>query len=310
MKNAFFPCLLTLALFTSCEKDNDPPVNPDEVRLTGVDAKNNNGDVWQTRLEYDASGKISRATIQRNNGPVSASYNISYSSNEVVLAAQPYNDASLTNTDTIRLLLDANGRLVRRTQYTFLEFKAPVNNPQRTFIYDTIHYEYDAAGLLNKKIHGNTDSTWFNPPFSLSTTNIRTTGVSNYNNQNGNVVSVDEKDTMRSVNRQNNQVFLNTETTETNTLFEYSRAFPNKTDFTNAVILNELNLFGSPLNRNYRNLPELISSSTIKKSANGTVISNDQSAINQQFTYNAYGFVATKTTPGVANEGSTYIYNK
>jgi len=83
----------------------------------------------------------------------------------------------------------------------------------------------------------------------------------------------------------------------------------NKTDFTNAAILNESNWFSeSGIDKNYKYLPNKVSTVIKLKDQNGTVLSTFPSAVTYQFTYNADGLVLTRIDSNSPTRVITYVY--
>jgi hypothetical protein len=93
--------------------------------------------------------------------------------------------------------------------------------------------------------------------------------------------------------------------------YQYAKSYSNKTDFSNAIILNMINpLSMAPINKNYSHLPDKNTANTIEKDQNGAVVHNFTSSVERQFTYNSYGFVATSSDVTLPDQKTTFIYNK
>jgi hypothetical protein len=305
--------LAIILIFSSCEKVSEPapPVTGEEatVRLKGIDEPGPFGSSLKRRFVYDTMGRIIQVMSQIDSNAFAVDFDIIYNGNEIIMASPTHHVSYATTTDTTSLYLDATKRVVLRTRKTFVELKTSIPI-ERKYQYDTTFYEYDTEGLMKKEIYHNTDSTWYDHPVSPSSVIIRSTAVKDYTNLDGNVVRTSEISTMTTVTRQDGALNTSAESLETTKAYEYPGAFPNKTDFTNAIILHDMALFDFPFNANYRNLPEVFRSTYIQKDQNGTIVSTDQSDYSQQFTFNSSGFLATKSIVGSPNSVTTYLYTK
>jgi len=305
-----FACIL---LISSCKKDNEPNFNTDEVRLIGVDSKISATDVSHTVIEYDGNGRINRVSSHMNNQTAQTVLNISYSGNVILLVKPPINDAGSTIIDTTRLFLNSTGQVTQRISSSYQEFKAPFNQPQKTFIYDTTTNEYDADGFLKKASKESWDSTSVLNQSNgmVSTSIIHDTYIANHTISNGNLTAISSIGTMSSETRYNGTIHTFKKSTENNITYHYTNSSANKTDFTNAAILDEINILTfAPINKNYKNLPDKNTETTIEKDQNGSVTNTFTSSVEWQYTYNSYGFIATMFDPAVPDYKTTYIYNK
>ena len=290
--------------FLSCKKND---INTEEVRLTAIETQFAGGSN-RIAIEYNSSGKIVKLTSQSASQPLVTLFNVSYNGNEITMVVPEVINGLARVTDTLRLTTDRNGRVQTKIRVSSQEYFA---NPQRTYIYDTVLYEYDVAGLLAKELHYNKDSTWFNPSAGLRNSVSRTIGTAIYTNSNGNLTSINEVSDFTATTLDRGNIYLAKTNTVTVTMFEYTKAFKNKTDFSNAAILNELRfLSGAPLNKNYANLPEKTTITSTTKDGSGTIISNQSSTGSWSLSYNDYGFLSGRNNPAVSTEKTTYIYNK
>jgi len=298
--------LFVFFFLTACKKNKD--FNPDEVRLTGVDIPSTNGDIAHIVFEYNSAGKISSVRSAMNSDAPAAIFDVLYSGNEIILAKPEQNSSGIVLRDTTRLIID-NNRVQKRIEYSFAEFKAPSNIPQRTFTYDTVIYEYDATGLLKKTVQSRRDTTWFNPGSVQTNTETRH-GTETYTNTNRNLTAIDGVIDFSTVSQQNGQTYISKRSTVNTTTFQYTKNSANKMDFSNAAIVNELALFtNAPLNPNYANLPDKQSFTYTEKDDNGTVVSTQTFDASFLFDYNSYGFLKTYelVTP---NTKKNLVYNK
>jgi YD repeat-containing protein len=262
----------------------------------------------------DPAGKIRQISSKLDNAPSpEILYNILYNSNspnEIIVAVP----AIVTNgneiTDTTHLFLDGNNRVTKRIRLAFETYYAPQNLPKRTYTFDTTTYEYDGAGLLIKETRGGIDSTWFNPG-TVETTNTRTTGESTYTNTNGDLKLVISLTHTTTITRAGSNTFIDIHGSKGNLSFQYVQLYPNKTDFKNAAVLNQLELFGDlPMNKNYQHLPSYSQLVYQELDQFGATISGHTTATSNQFTHNYYGFVETKMDPASPDAKVTFVYSQ
>ncbi|ANE52134.1 hypothetical protein [Flavisolibacter tropicus] len=311
MKRAFSVLLLLISctvLLSNCKKDKED-INTDEVRLQAVETKQSNGDIHKLFFDYDANGRIIKIRSGRNNETPTTNFIITYSGNEILIPVTVSDDELNTIKDTIRLLLNADQQVIKRMYHGFHEFKAPTFTPQRTNIYDTTTYSYDAAGLVKQETHGGLDTSWYNPGVETIMVS-RTAGFTNYSIKDGNIISTKKEVTSSGYAKQGGIVSTGKSSNETTHAFEYAKAYPNKIDFKNAAILNELQLVFPPINKNLRNVPEKILVTDITKNGNGNITSSNSFTINQELSYNKYGFVNIRFDPASPTLKTTYVYNK
>lgn len=301
----FIPVLVLAVVALSCRKEKKQ-VNPADVRLLRTESVTA-GITHKRNFEYDASGRIIGVTHQENNKAPVPYLTITYNGNEVTLTGPVFGPAFI---DETKLTLDAEKRVVKKTKYSYLEFGPPVTNPQRTYIYDTLVYEYDAAGLLKKATGNIYDSTWYNPgqPTIALT---RSSVVVNYTNTNGNLATINKITTETGNSWQVGGPAPQgaTTTREENVVFQYNRVYANATDFTNAAILNEIELFNlSPLNKKYANLPEKATISSVTRDQAGNTIFSSNDVTNVTLGYNSYGFLSSLLQAS-GTEPVRFIYN-
>ena len=308
------PIIFCLVSTSACKKDK-PVVNPDEVRLTGLDTKVNGGtSTLHISFVYDPNGKIRQITSRLDNAASpNILYNVLYNANnpnEIVVAVPAIVTIGNEITDTTRLFVDGNNMVTKKIRFAFEGYKAPQNLPKRTYTFDTTTYEYDGAGLLIKETRGGIDSTWFNPGI-VETTNIRTTGESAYTNTNGDLKKVISLNHTTTTTRVGSNTIIEIRGSSSNFSLQYNQLYPNKTDFKNAAVLNQLNLFaGLPMNKNYQHLPSYTQLIYQELDQNGGTISGYTSFSNNQFAYNYYGFVESKIDAAAPQGKVTYVYSQ
>ena len=154
------------------------------------------------------------------------------------------------------------------------------------------------------------DSNWYNP-YIIRIYTTRSAGTSNYTIHNNKVLGAQLSSNGATLLQQSGTRYLTSKTHESNHAYHYTKTYPFKTDFSNAAVLNELNFFqGVPVSRSYAFLPDKIESSTIDKDGNGTITSSGNYTIKQHFTYNSYGFVASRFDEDMPGMVTTFIYSK
>jgi YD repeat-containing protein len=305
--------LFCLALFilSSCKKDKDQAVNPDDVRLVSIEMKGTN---YTSHLDfaYDASGRIMHVSSHDNNSAPVSILDVTYNGNEALLVGTPLNSAGTNHSDSTRLLFDA-GRLSQKIKKSFNEYFYPYNDPQRSFTQDTTIYEYNTSGLLTREIKNTWDSTWRNVSNSglISTSIYRTNGSNSYSLSNGNVVSMTGVTNWTFITRQGTQTVLSSRSSESTANYEYAKSSVNKTDFSNAAIINEVAWFtGLPLNEKYHNLPNKLTSTYTERAQSGAVVSSTSNTTDYQYAYNGYGFLSSLFDPATPDLKTIFVYNK
>ncbi len=306
--------LVSAIVFSNCKKDNQdpmpsPPPPPAEMRLKEINYKAPAGDVNHTKLEYNSSGKVTRITNQLGTNAAATTFDIIYSGNQITLASLAVDSVNRPYADTIRLTVDNDGKVLKRIRYTFYLYPGTGQAFQRQFIYDTLQFEYDAIGLLTKEIHGSCDSTWKNP-YSPSSDVHRESIVSNFTIVNNNATVKKGNGFITTVHYSGSNKTSNVDSAEVITNFDYTHAYTNKTDFSNAAILDEIDRFSYlPVNKSYANLPEKVDYKLTQKSLNGTTLSATYSTYNFQFNYNSDGYLSNRIYMGDSGNPVNYVYS-
>lgn len=307
--NTALTSLLCLLLFVACKKE-EVPVNTDEVRLKGIETIFRDGQKNNLNIDYDGIGRISKVSSSSNNDPAELVFDVTYTNNIIRLIYFHENSSYMTIADTTWLVLDGSQRTAQRRKHIFFSSSVPQEPTQRTYIHDTTNYEYDVAGLLKKQTSSIWDSTWHNQGFTRITT-TRSNSITNYNVQSNNVVGSNTITNRTTTSQQLGTRYVSSESQQTNYTYHYSKAYPFKTDFTNAAVLNEISLFfGVPASKSNTYIPDKIETSTVKKDGNGNITSTDNFTYNQSFSYNSYGFVTSifdERNPGTI---TNFIYTK
>jgi len=216
---------------------------------------------------------------------------ISYNGNEAIVIKTLTSPDVVEDTE-IRITLDNEGKALKKIQRTFMEFKGSII-PQRQYIYDTVNYEYDAAGLLKKTTGGRFDSTWFNPN-DLEIWVDRSTSTANYTTSDGNFLNSVEVSIINGSHLMNGTTYhFDNKRDEETWVYEYSKQYPNKTDFANAALLNELDIIPFVLNRNYKKMPDKIIWTLVSKDKNGNLLTSSDGGRNMTLEYDAKGYLST-----------------
>jgi len=304
-----------VSLITSCskDKDSDPPLPGEMNRLAGIEFKSQ-ASIYQYSLEYDATGRINRITYQSQQEPRTTVYNVSYSGNSIQLARPAFRSSALDIYDTIRLTMDGYYNILERVQFRFVETKAPDNIPGKTYVFDTTRFEYSYSGMLLGVTRNKLDTSWSKgsgPDGEVRNAN-RLNEVANYILEGNKLVGLSSNSDVSKVIYKNSEVTTNLSDEELTIAFEYSKSYPNKTDFSNCAVLNELHLFATdmPFNKTYSVLPDKVNRVRTIKKKDGTVISTTNQTANLEFTFNSDGFLLTKRDPSNPSTQITYWYGR
>jgi hypothetical protein len=281
-------CILTLLVFLSCKKSKDP----DDIRLQTVESIDHMGNPVYTKFNYDHKRRITSITYnEANKQPVTLA-TISYNGNEAVLLSHSETDPSMNQTTEVRLIFDGTGKLLKRIEYTYKVKKNFAVKPAEEFRYDTLVYEYDAAGLLKKTTGNRRDSLWIQPDYTIKRQFIST---ADYTNTGNNLTASDEYVTYPYTTTTGGVTTLSGGSSEYHREFKYTKAFPNGADFKNAAVLNEYKFYfyDRLLNSNYKNMPDQVVINNIDRDLNGTVIFTGKGTVDMDRIYNAKGFLST-----------------
>jgi hypothetical protein len=305
-----FYYILFIALLASCRK-KDKLINPDEVRILKTSASFN-GATGNQIFDYDGQGRIIRISGNTNNEPPQTSATITYSGNEVFLKEPDIISAAVKISSETKYVLDATKKPLQRIRVETQEYFPP-NNPQRNFTNDTTYYEYDAGGLLTKTTNNSRDSVWSNNGLTFTNLTLKRM-VSSYAYNNSNPISATGSGTR--FTRQFNGFITGefNDILEESSTFDYSKGYANKTDFSNAFILNEYNvlfLLTYPLNKNNKNIPnKIIHKSVVKDIGGGNPFVLINETLNYTAAYNKYGFLSNLNSNAGPSSGLNLIYNK
>lgn len=293
MKKTLFYTLLLILLF-SCRKKGSAVYEPKLVKLQLM----YNDPPLYYNLIYDDKGRITSLTSGTELSFPVILATISYTGNEAVITQRPKFDGLSSVLIETRLIMDSEKKPVKKIKTKVEEYLPPnYNYTRRRYLFDTTFFEYYASGLLQKTRHFTHDSDfteYVNGSFSLTKgANFKTR---DYINDNGSLSQIKgfENQTMTI----SNSFGTNTHSRimEEIYTYNYNGNFPNKTDFSNASILTELQLPYMnyvPLNPNYLKLPDSFSYEEVLKTPGGVIISTNKSGYLYTASYNESGFLKT-----------------
>lgn len=308
-QNTALLSLLSLLFFIACKKE-EVQANTDDIRLKEIETIYRDGQKGYETIEYDASGRISKISSRLNNGPVLSLFDVTYSNNEIRLIYLQSNTAAKKTSDTIWLVLDNKQRILQRRSHRYLAVVSLQEPPQNRYTYDTTNFEYDAAGLLKKQNWSLRDSLWSNNGM-IRIYNTYATSTTNYTIQGDKVVNANVSGNREIQLRHSGSLSISNYSHTSKHTYHYTKAYPFKTDFSNAAVLNEMNFFNSVgFSKSHAFIPNMIETSAEDKDGNGTITSSDNYTINQHYTYNSYGFIASRTDDSNPGRITNYIYTK
>ena len=256
---------------------------------------------------YDESNRLTKIYYKALGQTTATSYLITYSDNQVTMLY--YNPFLLVvaHKDSIVLQFDQRNLLVKRIGAHTNVFSAPIG---RNYSYDTTTYGYNSQQLMTSALYTSYDSTWSNP-LSPQTDVRRITGSTTYTISNNNLAQRIESNSTIQVIRSGSSSTTNKLGSELTEAFDYSAAYLNKTDFTNSVVLSEVNPISElPIASQFRNLPNKVTAVDKTKDANGNVTNTVTTITTYQFTYGSGGLVATKTDSNSPTGVMRYTYGQ
>ena len=302
-------CLAGMVFLGACSKSSNNPDNPIGDSTTSATRLAAWGNSFsQFSLEYDGTNRISRVNYKIGNAPQQVLYNITYSFNQILLAAPPINDASIALSDSIFIGIDASNRIANTARRYFKNAKAETY-PQRTYQNEIVKYEYDGTGLLIKQIRNLEDSTITNFGY-LEIRITRTTDTVIRAHSAGNLSTVTDNRTVTSIVRTPTNETLQVSRAEFTNTLSYDRAYPNKADFSNQSVLSKLiNLSPFQFDNKYLLLPNKVSTHTVEKDGSGQVIGTSDQVENYDYTYGKNGLVYSKLNQN-STEGKVFYSYK
>ena len=282
-----FNLILILIVFFSCNKSYDSAAS----RLIRTEFTDYKGNIFYSEYGYDDQGRIITITNHENSGQPDVAVTINYNGTGAILLSHPDTEPLYNRTTEVHLTLDANGRMLKRIEYTQDFSKTLVVQAGGKFAKDTLLCEYDAAGLLKKTTESRYDSAWSDP---ISYRASKLTATSSYTNNAGNLTTFDEYAVYPVNTSSGGVISVSGGTSEYHNEFRYTKSFPNKTDFKNAAVLNEyVQYYEVFLNSNYNNMPDQVIRNTVDKDINGAVIFSGISTIDIERAYNTDGLLSS-----------------
>src|ERR1700733_14794555 len=103
-----------LLIVCSCKKSGESAA----TRLLRTESTDYNGHVFYSEYGYDNQDRITSITNHEDSGQKALAVAISYNGNEVTLLSHPDVDPLYNRTTEVHLTLDANGRTLKRIEYT------------------------------------------------------------------------------------------------------------------------------------------------------------------------------------------------
>jgi hypothetical protein len=308
----FITSLLVLSILLACNKKNSAVI--EETRLVKIkltDAAS--PDIFYFSFDYNPAGRITKISTSVNDNTPEPYAVITYNGNEIIMTSPSVSNTALDAVAEIHYTTDAAGKPLKRISYERYQYKAPVNNPQVTVITDTALYTYDNFGSLAKVTGSNLDTTWYNPPSGVQTTNLYSLYTANYTNLDNNLTQIAKITNIAGRYKQNAGVFTTSRRMEELYKYSYINDYSNQLDFSNAVILSELDiLFNTEyiLNKAYKSIPDKVTYSMITKDlVNGTTISSDNSTQNAAVKFNDKGLIVSITL-GNNQSIKEFIYSR
>jgi hypothetical protein len=283
-------CLIVSLTLFSCKKSGNT-----DLRLSRTEAANYFGYILHTEYSYDDKGRIINIKEHENNAPPVVMVSITYNGNEATLLSFPKNEPLINKTKEVRLLLDGSGKMLRKIGYIYGLSTNPAILPIETFTYDTLVCTYDAAGFLKETKSSLYDSARGDQDYSRAG---RLTSMASFTTQAGNVTNSDEQATYTTTTRQGGVTTISGGSSEYHYVFNYSRSFPNQTDFKNTAVLNEYRFYYEPfLDINYKHLPDRVTINSTDRDLNGVVNFTINSIIEMERAYNAKGLLSSVNIP-------------
>lgn len=271
----------------------DDPVDDRVATLVRTESKSYTGFIAYTEYDHDRFGRITMITRRIDDEAPVVLANISYNNNEVVILSTPDFDPAYNQTTEVHLTINDEGLTSKRTEYTHRTPKVPGAHGVE-FTYDTLIFEY-SAGLVTKTFGHRYDSSASSP---TSTRVVRSTSAATYTNEAGNVIAVDTQIDYPIVTREGGTTTLSGGSSRYLTNFNYSKSYPNKTDFRNAAVLNEYKEYYEQMfNASYKSMPDQVVRSTVDKDHEGTIIFTITTTVDMERTYNENGFLSSLKIP-------------
>jgi len=301
MKRLSYVLIIAISFLPACKKNS---FDPGTARLQQAIHSYNNSQSGQT-ISYDGSGRITKVTLKLPNGNERLVANISYAANEILINSST--ETAIQEQHEIRYQLNSFNQPILRKEIWSYHFNLPDGHKQDDYIENESIYQYDAKGLIVKVNTSKYDSIWTLSPangWGYGLKNISEVTDFFYGDNNLSQIKTTAHVAASSWNASGN--ISNWTRTEDNVWdFEYDKKFPNKTDFSNSIVLRELKIFETewyPFNSQLSYFPNKI---TFSESVNNTRTTNEYNA-----SYNKHGFLSSLSP--LNNPGFVYyfVYNE
>jgi YD repeat-containing protein len=289
-----FLVLILILFLLACGKSNNGP-----LRLIRKETPDNTGKAFVTEYVYDGSGRITTIKQAQGTETPTVSVTITYAGNEVTLKSTPTYDPSYTIAKEVRLTLDANGKLVKRIGAMLFTGKQGGPSAPKRFILDTLVCNYDANGFLSTARRGAYDSTWNDP----NRTSVQRGDINTRWTVTSGKLTLREDDVVYlTISTLNGTQTKLSGSSQFQTKFFYTKSYPNKMDFSNAAVHNEVvdyaNLldyyndyshFEPYLDKQFVSLPDKSEVHSVDRDINGNITFNYTSTYDLVRSYNGDG---------------------
>ena len=293
MRNRAALLLFLLLLVFACERMDDPQAR----RLVRTEALSYTGYVLRTEYGYDMQGRMNSITQYMDDEAAHNAITISYEGNQAILFSNTHWDPSYNSTSRVVLTLSERGTPQKRIEYIHsIDALGDGVQPPEKFFYDTMHYEYDGMGFLAKTKRSIYDSSYV----SQTQNSVRRwNSNATYTTESGNLTAVDEYIVYHLIQKKDGTINnITGGSSERHDSFIYTEAYPNKTDFSNAAILNESRQHFEPiLSKSYKNMPNQVISRTTDRDLDDVVFFNIESTREMERTYNEEGLLSSVKIP-------------
>jgi hypothetical protein len=302
--------LLVIVSYTlvlnSCSKTGGvPPVH--NKQLIAAIAKFGT-DSAQYTYHYNSGGQITSVTLKSANEPEYTEVEVSYQPNQIRIIEHPSPSDTISRvTDTIYLFLAGDTTVTKRVHIE-VSLRDDPGHVNHMYTHDTSNMHYNASGKLMNVTYSNSDSQWYNLTSSGYIVH-RVTGTLTYSTTGGNVTQSNDLNTSIQTESQPPYLYVTKTSNETNLTFDYAQMFPNKTDFSNTVVMSELAFFIPRYV--YLGFPVLPSAGTYAftaKDENGNVTYTYSSQSSYNYTYNADGWLETFTSSAQSDQIVRLVY--
>ena len=298
------PYLVIIMVILSCGES----IDPDERRLVRIEATSYTGYVLHREYLHDRQGRIIKILSHVDDDEPVVTATITYGINEIMIVSYPKEDPRIDQTRSVRLILNADGLTEKRIELRHEVSVDPgTQPPMERFYYDTLVFEYDASGFVATSSRNRYDSTW------ISSTRNRVRHVSSnctFKIESDNLISSREYWEYPIIDRDGDSIVYTGGSMEEQTLFSYSKSYPNRTDFKNFIVLSEYKIEHETYTPAfYKHMPDQVKQHNINKDLIGEVFFDHGWTIDIERTYNDEGFLSLLKIPdGTQYREIKYFY--